>query len=54
MNNVFFKEGFYSIVPKNVVGIIELADKVLVIHPKISVKNLLFLISYSWQPSDWK
>jgi hypothetical protein len=43
----------YIVTPKNVIGAIELSTKVLIIQPKISVKNILFLLCYSWEPLDW-
>jgi hypothetical protein len=44
----------YEVTPRNVIGIIELSNKILVIRPKISIKNILFLLCYSWEPNEWK
>jgi len=47
------KDNVYDVTPKNVIGIIELNTQVLIIEPKISVKNILFLLCYSWEPMSW-
>ncbi|PRP85161.1 McrBC 5-methylcytosine restriction system component [Planoprotostelium fungivorum] len=44
----------YEVTPRNVIGIIELNTKVLVIQPKISVHNILFLLCYTWHPLEWR
>jgi hypothetical protein len=47
-------ENIYQIIPRSVIGVIELATKVLIIQPKISVSNILFLLCYTWEPLEWK
>eukprot|EP01117_Protostelium_nocturnum_P012907 TRINITY_DN477_c0_g1_i1.p1 TRINITY_DN477_c0_g1~~TRINITY_DN477_c0_g1_i1.p1 ORF type:complete len:532 (+),score=144.14 TRINITY_DN477_c0_g1_i1:136-1731(+) len=44
----------YLLTPKNVIGVVDLPSKVLIIKPKISVSNILFLLCFTWEPLEWK
>ena len=45
--------GAYYLTPTSIVGALELDTLAIQIKPKISIKHLLFLISYSLDPDNW-
>ena len=45
--------GFYSVLAKNVIGAVSLREKVVIIQPKLSIKNILFMVLYTFNPDKW-
>src|SRR5262249_55420185 len=48
------KEGRYSVNPGNNVGAVQLGERRFELRPKLPVRRLLFLMSYSMDPKNWR
>ena len=38
---------------RNAIGVVQLEGKKLIIQPKVAVKSVLFLLSYTWNPEQF-
>lgn len=48
------EKDFYVLNPGNTVGAVQLADRRFVLRPKVEIRRLLFLLSYSMDPRRWR
>lgn len=47
-------QDLYILNPGNSVGAVQLADRRFVLRPKIAIRRILFLLSYSMDPRQWE
>ena len=44
----------YDLTPSSTIGVINLGDLAIEIRPKIAIDRVLFLLSYSLNPKNWR
>lgn len=46
--------GFYDLQPGSTVGAVDFGELSITIHPKVKIRQLLFLLSYTFDPKRWR